>query len=156
MIVIGLSDSTQKSKTQSTTGNTYSFHNNPGSADIDKLRNDTFEVDPGLKAEYANLRAGQEKSFGQPQGAYYNPQVKAQMLESGKERLGQQEAQAFREGQFDVNKLKYSRDAAVAGMTAPVFAQDTSSSTGSGTVSQGESPFGTALKVGAAAAPLSM
>lgn len=128
----------------------------PDTADLQKLRGAKFEVDPGLKAEYANLRRGQENSFGQPQGAYYNPQVKAQMLESGKERLGQQEAQAFREGQFDVNRLNYSRDAAVAGMSAPTLVQNSSSSTGSGTVSQGQSPFSTALQVGAAAAPLSM
>lgn len=72
------------------------------------------------------------------------------------ERLGRDEANAYRQGQFDVNRLGYGRDVAVAGMTAPQLTQTGSSSTGQGTVSQSQSPFATIASVGAAAAPLSL
>lgn len=135
---------------------TYGYEQPPDTPDIAKLRGAKFEVDPGLKSEYANLRAGVDKGFAAPTGAYYNPQVKDAIRRSSQERLGQQEAQAFREGQFDANKLGYSRDVAVAGMTAPTLVQRGSSSTGSGTVTQSESPLKTAVSVAGAAAPLSM
>lgn len=156
MRVIGLSDTKQKSAQQSTQANTYGWQTNPGSPDISKLRDAKFEVDPGLNAQYGNLRQQVDKSAHDPMGAAYNPQVAAQQREAAMERLGTQEAQAYRAGNADVNKLNFSRDATVAGMTAPVLTQTGASGSGSGTTTQSESPWKTITTVGAAAAPLSM
>lgn len=61
-----------------------------------------------------------------------------------------------RAGQFDVNRLNTTKDLALADLTKPILTQTGSSSTGSGTVTQSDSPFKTALNVAGAAAPLSM
>jgi hypothetical protein len=67
-----------------------------------------------------------------------------------------------REGQFDVNRLNQSKDLALAGLTQPRLVnsgsttQGTATSMGTGTVTQGQNPFGTALQVGAQVAPLSL
>lgn len=156
MTVIGLSDSKQKSTQQSTQANTYGYTTPPPTADISKLRDAKFTVDPGLDAEYDNLRSQVDKSAHDPLGPSYNPQVVAQQRKAAMERLGTQEAQAYRGGQYDANRLGYSRDATVAGMTAPTLTQTGSSSSGSGTVTQSQNPFATALKVGATTAPMSM
>lgn len=115
-----------------------------------------FEVDPGLATQYADQRAQVRKGFNNPLGAYYNPQVKESMQRASDERLGQEEAQAFRGGQFDVNRLNYSKQAALAGMTAPQLTQTGSSSSGTGTINQSTNPTGSILSAGAALAPLSM
>lgn len=78
------------------------------------------------------------------------------MLRASDERLGQEEAQAFRSGQYDVNKLDYAKKAAVAGMTAPQLTQTGSSNTGSGTITQSTNPAGSIISAGASLAPLSM
>lgn len=161
---MGLSDKKQTQQStqtqQSQTQNQYGWQTKPSTPDLDNLRNQKFEVDPGLSAQYGRQRQQLEHGFNQPTGAYYSPQVKDAMLRSGRERLGQQEAEAYRGGQFDKNKLDYSRNLAVAGMSDPVLTQTGSSSTGtgssSGTVKQSESPWGTIAQVGAAAAPMSL
>lgn len=97
-------------------------------------------------------------------GAYYSPQARDQALRSGNERLGQQEGQAFREGQYDVNKLNYSRDLAVAGMSAPQLVQTgssgtqtgTQSGTQQGTINQSQSPWSGIAGIGSSFAPLSL
>jgi hypothetical protein len=153
---IGLSDTKQKSAQQATQANQYGYQTPPDTPDIAKLRTDKFEVDPGLHAEYGNLRNQVDKSAHDPMGASYNPQVVEQQRKAAMERLGTQEAQAYRSGQYDVNKLNYGRDVTVAGLTAPQLTQTGSSSTGSGTVTQSESPFKTVAGVAGAAAPLSL
>ena len=65
-----------------------------------------------------------------------------------------------REGQFDVNRLNQSKDLALAGLTQPrlvntgMTSQGTSS--GTGTVTQGQNPFGTIFGTAASVAPLSL
>lgn len=91
-----------------------------------------------------------------PTGGYVTPAIRDAIQRSGQRNLMQDASQATREGAGDVNKLNFARNSAVAGMTAPTLTQTGSSSTGSGTVTQSESPFKTALNVAGAAAPLSM
>ena len=157
---MGLSGSSQKQDTRSTnnTQNTYGFETPPSTPDIDKLRNQQFEVDPGRASQYGRQRADLQKSFAQPLGGYLSPQVRDAQMRSGQERLGRDEAEAMRGGQFDKNRLDYSRNAAVAGMTAPQMVQRSSSSTGTntGTVTQNPSAMSTALGIGSSLAPLSL
>lgn len=70
----------------------------------------------------------------------------------------------MREGQYDVNKLNYGRDLAVAGFERPNLVQTgtsgtqsgSQSGTQSGTTVQSQSPWGTILGTGASLAPLSL
>lgn len=89
-------------------------------------------------------------------GADYSPEVRDAIIRTGDENLGRDEANAYRSGQFDVDKLNYSRDATVAGMSAPTLVQTGGTSTGSGTVSQSPSIASGLMQGAAAAAPLSM
>ncbi len=157
---MGLSDTKQKSNTtqQSQQQAQYGWQAPPTTPSLDKLRTEKFEIDPGLAAQYGQARNQLEHGFNQPAGAYLPKQVQQQQLQSGRERLGQQEAQAMREGQFDVNKLNYGRDLAVAGMERPTLTQTGSTSSGSsqGTTVQSESPFKVGAQIAAQAAPLSL
>lgn len=153
---MGLSSSSQKQTSNNATQNSYGYQTPPSTPDIDKLRSAKFEVDPGLSAQYGQLRNDMKRSFASPTGAYLSPQVRDAQMRSGNERLGRDEANAFRSGQYDANRLGYSRDAAVAGMTAPQLTQTGSSSTGSGTVTQTPSAMSTGLGVAGALAPLSL
>lgn len=91
-------------------------------------------------------------------GPAYSPQVVAQQQEAARERLGQQEAQAYRSGANDVNKLGYARDVTVAGMGQPQLVQRSTSGTQQGTTTQSD-PWGTAsnvIRTGASVAPVSL
>ncbi len=156
MSAIGLSDKKQTSTQQSTQANTYGYQTPPSTPDIDKLRGAKFQIDPGLDTEYSNLRSQVDKGAHDPLGPAYNPQVVAQQRKAAMERLGTQEAQAYRGGQSDVNKLNFARDTTVAGMTAPQLTQTGSTSSGSGTIAQSESPWKTVAQVGGSVAPLSL
>ncbi len=161
---MGLSDKKQETKQASTQSgqatNTYGYQTPPTTPDLDRLRDQQFEVDPGLSAQYGRQRRELESSFNQPTGAFYPPQVRDAILRSGRERLGQQEAEAMRGGQFDKNKLDFARNSTVAGMTAPVLTQTGSqtsgTSTGNSTVTQSENPTGAIVKTAASLAPMSL
>jgi hypothetical protein len=150
--------SDKKQTTQGTTSNTasYDYKTPPTTPALDTLKNQTFEIDPGIAAQYGRERNDLNRSFQNPTGAFLSPQVRDMQLESGRERLGSQEAQAMREGAYDVNKLNFARNQAVAGMSAPQLVQTGSTGTQQGTTIQSESPWKTALQVGASAAPISL
>lgn len=77
-------------------------------------------------------------------------------MRSQRRGLMQDASQATREGQFDVNKLDFSRNLAVADMTKPILTQNSSTSTGQGQTTQSQSPWGTIAGIGASVAPLSL
>lgn len=108
----------------------------PSTPALDKLRSSTFEVDPGIAAQYGKQRQDLNRSFAQPTGAAYSPQVRDQILRSSNERLGSQQAEAQRGGQNDVNKMNYGRDLAVAGFSAPQLTQTGTTGTQQGQISQ--------------------
>lgn len=95
-------------------------------------------------------------------GGYTTPQIRDAIRRSGSRELLQIGGQQTREGAFDANRLNQSKNLALAGMTAPRLVNTgstqtgTQSSTGTGTVTQGTNPLGTALQVGASVAPLSL
>lgn len=153
---IGLSDKKQTSTGTSSSTASYGYQVPPSTPALDKLRSDTFEVDPGIAAQYGKQRADLNASFHQPTGAFLPPAVRDAQMRSGNERLGVEQANAQREGQFDVNKLNFARDQAVAGMSAPQLTQTGTSGTQQGTTIQSQSPWSTIAQVGASAAPLSL
>jgi hypothetical protein len=77
-------------------------------------------------------------------------------MRSERRELGQQAGQQAREGAYDVNRLNQSKDLALASLTRPILTQTGSTSSGTGTVKQSESPWATIAQVGAQAAPLSL
>lgn len=148
----------------------------PSTPALDALRNRTFEIDPGLAAQYGRQRREFTGSYNNPTGSFVPQGVREAQTRSGLERLGRDEAQAMREGQYDVNRLNYARDVSVAGMAAPQLVQTGSSGTQSGTQTgaqtgtqtgnytgnqqgttvQNQSPWGTLGGIAASAAPISL
>lgn len=165
---MGLSGSKQKSnqtQTQNynnTAANTYGWQTHPGSPDIDKLRSAKFNIDPTIPYRSARARENLDRSLQNPLSGYSTPSMRDAIMRTNRRRIDQDESQANREGSFDVNRLNYARDAAVAGMTSPVLTQTGSTSSGSGTqtgnstTSQSQSPWGTIASIGASVAPLSL
>ena len=94
------------------------------------------------------------RSFASPTGAYLSPQVRDAQMRSGTERLGQEQAQAEREGQFDVNKLNYGKNLAVAQMSQPNLVQTGGSQ--QGTTTQSQSPWASIISAGSQAVPFSL
>jgi hypothetical protein len=137
---MGISSSSQKTNSISTgaTTATYGYQTPPTTPAVTKLAGAKFEVDPGLHAQYGKLRSKLKSGFNNPLGANYSPEVRDAIIRSGEERLGRDEAEAYRGGQYDANRLGYSRDVTVAGMSQPQLVQTggTTSGTSSGTVQQ--------------------
>ena len=155
------SKTTQQQQQSGTNAVSWGYQSPPTTPELQKLAGTQFQVDPGLKYQYADLKRRFAGSFNNPMGAGYNPSVKDQMLRSGMERLGQDEAQSYRQGQHDVNKLNYARDVTVAGMKQPQLVQTGGTYSGnmSGTSTTGQNAWGTAMQVGgmaASAAPMSL
>lgn len=153
---MGLSDSKQKQTSNNVSTTSYDYKTPPTTPALTKLADTKFEVDPGLHAQYSSLRNRLKSGFNNPLGADYNPEVRDAIIRSGEENLGQQEAEAYRGGQFDANRLGYSRDTTVAGMSAPNLVQTGGTNAGTGTITQSQSPISGIISGAAAAAPLSM
>jgi hypothetical protein len=146
---MGLSGSKQQQQSNNQSTTTWGQVTPNETEDTRRLRDQKFEVDPGLAHQYAQQRQNLHSGFNNPTGAYYSPQVRDAIVRAGDERLGEQEAQAFREGQSDVNRLNFARNSTVAAMTAPKIVQTGLTSSGSGTITQSQSPWGAILQGGA-------
>lgn len=165
---MGLSDKRQESKQSSTSSGTgtstnrYDFLTPPDSPDIIAARNDRAQIDPSIGYRLGEKERQLNESFDNPMGGYVTPQIRDAIRRSGQRELMQIGGQQTREGAFDANRLNQSKNLALAGMTSPRLVNTGSTTTqqgtssGTGSVTQSESPLGTALQVGAAAAPLSL
>jgi hypothetical protein len=157
---LGLSPKKQTStqNTQSTNTASYDYRTPPSTSDIDVARASTARVDPSIGYRLGEKERQLSDSFNNPTGGYTTPQMKDAILRAGRRDLMQQAGEQTREGQYDVNRINQSKNLALAGLTAPQLVQTGSSSTGSGTgtIKQSESPWGTLASVGASAAPLSL
>ena len=78
------------------------------------------EIDPGLAYGFARRRADLERVARNPLGAYSTPEMREQLQRSDTGELGQQEAQAMRAGQYDVNQQEMNKRLALAHLNAPV------------------------------------
>lgn len=153
---MGLSDQRQRSSQSSQTANTFGYQPGAQSADINTLRDQQFQVDPSIGFRLAEKERQLSDSFANPTGGYVTPQIKDAIMRSQRRGLMQDASQATREGQFDANKLDFSRNLAVADMTKPVLTHTGSSSQGQGQVTQSQSPWGTVAGIASAAAPMSL
>lgn len=126
---------TKTEQTQNTAYNNtaqYGWQETPDSSDTKALRNWNPQIDPGLSAQYGRARNDLKGSFLNPTGGYTNAAVRDAQMRTGNERLNEQESNAFRGGQYDVNQQKYGQLSGLAALMAPRLTQTGSSGTGTG------------------------
>lgn len=135
-------EETKTTNTQSGTqsgqfGTTNTFERLPGaeSADIDRVRNMQFRVDPTIGARVGEAQRNLKASFNNPLGGYSSPQQRDAIMRSQQREIFQQSGAQTRAGQYDVNQQNYGKNAFVAGLTAPPLVQTGSSGQSSGTSS---------------------
>lgn len=146
----------------SQTGNT-STTTTPASdtADINRLRNQQFSVDPSIGYRVGGAIRRMQDSFQNPLGGAATPAMRDAIMRSQERELLQSGSEAMREGIHDVNQMDYARNAMLAGLTQPTTQTGTSSQSGTssqqGTITGSTSQpllgsiIGSAAGVGAAA-----
>lgn len=112
-----------KKKQETTTQNTYGWQTPPDTADVQTLRGWQPEKDPTIPYTFGRMRQEQRDAFKSPYGAYTTPAIRDATLRASDMEIGQQEAQANRQSQYDVNSQTYAKDALLAGATAPRLTQ---------------------------------
>lgn len=130
---------TNQSSSGSTSGqyanrNFYGEYTPTDTADIQAFRGWKPEVDPGLSYQYGNARNKLQQSINNPTGGYRTAAMDDAILRSGNRALAQDEAQAYRGGQYDVNQIRSGQLGSLAALTRPSLIQ-----TGSAGASSGES-----------------
>jgi hypothetical protein len=156
---IGLSDSRQTSRGTSTSN--YSGTNTttvPDTPDIITARADRAQIDPSIGYRLGEKERQLKESFVNPTGGYVTPAIRDAIMRSGQRELMSQAGEQAREGTYDANRLNMQRNLALAGLTRGTVGTQsgTQSGTTSGTVTQGQSPFATALGIGTSLAPISL
>lgn len=112
-----------KHKTQTTQTNTYGQITPQDTPDIIAARDAKFTEDPGIGHQFALAKENVHNAYANPLGAYTTPDVQKKQLLSEDAKLNQEESQAHREGQYDVNNLTNTKNMALAGLTAPKIVQ---------------------------------
>lgn len=143
------SKQSQQSTNTSTGTSTSSVGNTP---DIENLRGWEGKVDPGISYQFNRLRKGVEQGFKDPLGGYYAPQVRDAITRSSQAQLGQDEAEAYRKGEYDVNNMNLGKLSGLADLTAPRTTTSSGTSTGSGTVTNTPSLISTGSQIAGAVA----
>lgn len=127
---------TKTTQNQSTTSNNksdYGWFTPPDTEDTKSFRDWKPQIDPGLGYQYGRARNDLKNSFLNPLGGYSNPQIQDAQMRTGLSRLNEQESQAFRGGQNDVNTQRGGQLSTLASLTSPRLAQTGSSGTTTGT-----------------------
>lgn len=129
-----------KKKTEQTQTNTYGWQQNPGSADIDTLRNQINQsydtADPGIAYAFNNQRNNIKNRFDNPFGADYSPEARDAATYAGQNDLDQAQGAAYQMDAFNRKNQKVAALGGLASQTAPQLTQ----TGGTGTTIQ-SSPF---------------
>jgi hypothetical protein len=112
-----------KKKTKSESTNTYQYLQPPDTQDIKDLRSMDIQEDPGIGHQFALLKENVHNSYMNPLGAYTTPDVREKQLRATDMDINQQETQAHRVGQYDVNQQRIGKQTGLAALTAPKLAQ---------------------------------
>lgn len=104
---------------KSTTENKYEWMQKPEWGDLKALRDWNPQADPSIGFNFGRQRNDFERSFVAPTGSYQTPELREQQMRSGIQQIGQNEAQARREDQFDQNRMKLGQLSTAAGLSAP-------------------------------------
>ena len=159
---------TSKTTTNQTQSGTTSFNNQAQYGQIQPESNkytDAFEawrpeMDPNIGFRAAGARNRLQRSFVNPLGGYYTPQMRDKMIQASNRDIDQQAAVEGRQGAYDVNSQRSGQLGSLAALMAPRIVQTGSSGTGasSGTLSgtsnteTGKNAFGNILDLGLGAA----
>lgn len=119
-----------KKKVQTT--NEYAFSDPYSSPDIEEFRQFRPQADPSIPHRFAAQRNRVMDAYQNPTGAYSTPELNTerQMAQLGE--LGQEEGQAMRESQYDVNQQRGAQLGNIAALTRPNFYQKSGTQTQSG------------------------
>lgn len=129
--------SKQKQESTNTSTNTGTSTSSVGETqDIQNLRDFKAKIDPGIAYQFSRLRKGVEQGFNDPLGGHYAPQVRDAITRSSQASLGQQEAEANRQGEWQADAMNMGKLSDLANLTAPrtTTGSSTGTSTGTGTV----------------------
>ncbi len=114
--------------------NTFGEYTPSDTKDIQSFRDWKPEIDPGLSYQYSSARNKLQQSLIDPTGGYLTPAMKDAILRNKSRDLNQDEAQAYRSGQYDVNQIRSGQLGSLAALTRPQLVQ-----TGSSGISSGQS-----------------
>lgn len=118
--------------------NFYGEYTPSDTADIQAFRGWSPQIDPGLSHQYGNAKENLRKSLISPTGGYRTAAMDDAIFRTGERQLNQDQAQAFRGGQYDVNQIRSGQLGSLAALTRPSLIQTGSAGASSGT-SQGQS-----------------
>lgn len=124
-------ETTQK---QDTSFNNTSSSSVGDSPDIQSFRGWQPQADPSIPYRFARARTNLNQSFNNPAGQYSTPAIREATQRSAEGDLMQQEGQAMRESQNDVNAQTGAKEGFLASLTAPrtTTSSGTGASSGSG------------------------
>jgi len=154
---------TQQHSTQSGTYNntaTYGQIHPESNQYIDAYANWRPEMDPNIGFRAAASRNRYNRSFVNPLGGFYTPQMRDKLIAENNRNVDMQSAIEGRQGAYDVNQQRSSQLGNLAALMAPRIVQQGSSGTSSGTMSgtsntqAGQNLFGNLLDVGLGAASI--
>jgi len=151
---IGKKNMGSKSKTQQLpfeSNKQYGWMTPPDTADITAYRGWNPQTDPTIPYQFGMRRQQLERSMSNPLGSYTTPEMREAQQRAGMESLGQEESQARRAAQFDLNTLEGQKRANLAQMTGPQLV-NTKDSGYQSQVKQGSGFWGSLLSGGASAA----
>ena len=112
-----------KRKQTTQQSNSFSYFTPPPTADVTALREMKVTADTSIPFNYAKQREEMQNSYRAPLGSYTSPAVQEALQRSAGRALAQDEAQAQMNSQAQADNINFGRQATIAGMTAPQFAQ---------------------------------
>jgi len=126
------SEQTGTTSGTASTQNQYDYMAPPDTEDIERLREWTPTVNPGISYSFGRARQALKNQFANPLGADAPAAVRDAAIYAGEGDIAQQEAQAYREAYGDVNQQEGVKRTSLAGMTRPqlVGTRTTSSTSG--------------------------
>ena len=131
---------TTTASTQNTAFNNTSTSSVGENADLQSYRDWQPEGDPTIPYRFARARTDLNQSFDNPLGQYTTPAIREATQRAGEGELMQQEGQAMRESQYDVNAQTGAKNAYLASLTAPRTTTSSGTGNSSGTGSSTYSP----------------
>jgi hypothetical protein len=118
-------------KTTSTTNteNTYDWMKIPSTPELEAFKSFEIQDDPSAPFLFAGQRRDLLNTYQNPYGSYTTPEMREQMTRAGLAEIGQNEAQAFRERNFDKNRMKLGQLQAAMAYSRPELVQTKGTST---------------------------
>lgn len=93
----------------------------PRTPEFEAFQNLQIQRDPSLPNMFARQRQDFQNTFQNPLGAYTTPEMRRNMTQAGLADIGQNEAQAMREANFDFNRLNLGKAETAMNFTRPTL-----------------------------------